>query len=107
MLHYFPKWPAIDAAISALPTAPPALDSRDYYASPCSGLRALSEGCFGSNGRGQAVGVHSLIWSELIFAGKEGWKLVALLRLSPVIPWNVLNYSLACSGAPSLAKVAV
>eukprot|EP00195_Chlamydomonas_chlamydogama_P007023 CAMPEP_0202892994 /NCGR_PEP_ID=MMETSP1392-20130828/2653_1 /ASSEMBLY_ACC=CAM_ASM_000868 /TAXON_ID=225041 /ORGANISM="Chlamydomonas chlamydogama, Strain SAG 11-48b" /LENGTH=252 /DNA_ID=CAMNT_0049577161 /DNA_START=593 /DNA_END=1351 /DNA_ORIENTATION=- len=26
---------------------------------------------------------------------KEGWKLVCLLRLSPVLPYNILNYALA------------
>ena len=31
-------------------------------------------------------------------AGKEGWKLVTLLRLSPIIPWNVLNYALSVTG---------
>lgn len=29
----------------------------------------------------------------------EGWKLITLLRLSPVIPWNVLNYALSVTGA--------
>jgi uncharacterized membrane protein YdjX (TVP38/TMEM64 family) len=29
---------------------------------------------------------------------KEGWKLITLLRLSPIIPWNVLNYALAVTG---------
>ncbi len=28
----------------------------------------------------------------------EGWKLVTLLRLSPVVPWNVLNYALSVTG---------
>ena len=41
----FPKWPAIDAAIS-----------------------------------------------------KEGWKLITLLRLSPIIPWNLLNYAVSVTG---------
>ena len=29
---------------------------------------------------------------------KEGWKLITLLRLSPIVPWNVLNYALAVTG---------
>lgn len=29
---------------------------------------------------------------------KEGWKLITLLRLSPIIPWNLLNYALAVTG---------
>ena len=32
---------------------------------------------------------------------KEGWKLITLLRLSPIIPWNVLNYALSVTGASS------
>ena len=30
---------------------------------------------------------------------REGWKLVTLLRLSPLVPWNVLNYALSVTGA--------
>lgn len=29
---------------------------------------------------------------------KNGWKLVVLLRLSPCVPYNVLNYALAATG---------
>lgn len=29
---------------------------------------------------------------------REGWKLVTLLRLSPLVPWNVLNYALSVTG---------
>ena len=29
---------------------------------------------------------------------KEGWKLVCLLRLSPLVPYNLLNYALSVSG---------
>ena len=28
----------------------------------------------------------------------QGWKLITLLRLSPVVPWNVLNYALSVTG---------
>eukprot|EP00200_Dunaliella_tertiolecta_P006651 CAMPEP_0202357512 /NCGR_PEP_ID=MMETSP1126-20121109/11511_1 /ASSEMBLY_ACC=CAM_ASM_000457 /TAXON_ID=3047 /ORGANISM="Dunaliella tertiolecta, Strain CCMP1320" /LENGTH=272 /DNA_ID=CAMNT_0048950411 /DNA_START=242 /DNA_END=1060 /DNA_ORIENTATION=+ len=31
---------------------------------------------------------------------REGWKLVCLLRLSPVLPYNVLNYALAITPVP-------
>ena len=34
----------------------------------------------------------------------EGWKLVTLLRLSPVVPWNVLNYAVSVTG--ELARLA-
>jgi uncharacterized membrane protein YdjX (TVP38/TMEM64 family) len=29
---------------------------------------------------------------------QEGWKLVILLRLSPIAPWNILNYALSVTG---------
>ncbi|KAL4441498.1 hypothetical protein ABPG77_002002 [Micractinium sp. CCAP 211/92] len=32
----------------------------------------------------------------------EGWKLVTLLRLSPIAPWNVLNYALSVTAVPLL-----
>lgn len=33
----------------------------------------------------------------------EGWKLVTLLRLSPIAPWNVLNYALSVTAVPLMA----
>ena len=36
----------------------------------------------------------------------EGWKLVTLLRLSPIAPWNVLNYALSVTAVPLAAYVA-
>lgn len=36
----------------------------------------------------------------------EAWKLVTLLRLSPLAPWNVLNYALAVTAVP-LGKYAL
>jgi uncharacterized membrane protein YdjX (TVP38/TMEM64 family) len=30
----------------------------------------------------------------------DGWKLITLLRLSPIAPWNVLNYALAVTSVP-------
>jgi uncharacterized membrane protein YdjX (TVP38/TMEM64 family) len=30
----------------------------------------------------------------------DGWKLVTLLRLSPIAPWNILNYALAVTSVP-------
>lgn len=32
----------------------------------------------------------------------QGWKLVTLLRLSPIAPWNVLNYALSVTAVPLL-----
>ena len=33
---------------------------------------------------------------------REGWKLITLLRLSPIVPWNVLNYALSVTGVSFL-----
>ena len=38
---------------------------------------------------------------------REGWKLVTLLRLSPLVPWNVLNYALSVTGECSVPCGAV
>ena len=32
----------------------------------------------------------------------EGWKLVTLLRLSPIAPWNLLNWALSVTSVPLL-----
>lgn len=29
---------------------------------------------------------------------REGWRLVVMMRLSPIVPWNVLNYLLSITG---------
>ncbi len=29
---------------------------------------------------------------------REGWRLVVMMRLSPLVPWNVLNYLLSITG---------
>ena len=34
---------------------------------------------------------------------REGWKLITLLRLSPIVPWNMLNYALAITGKLSIS----
>ena len=40
-------------------------------------------------------------WAAIDMAlSREGWKLVALLRLSPLIPWNILNYALSITSLP-------
>ena len=45
-------------------------------------------------------------WSAIDRAlAAEGWKLVTLLRLSPIAPWNVLNYALAVTAVPLVAYV--
>ena len=36
---------------------------------------------------------------------REGWKLVTLLRLSPLVPWNVLNYALSVTGAATMQLI--
>ena len=33
---------------------------------------------------------------------REGWKLITLLRLSPIIPWNLLNYALSVTAVSFL-----
>ena len=33
----------------------------------------------------------------------DGWKLVILLRLSPIAPWNILNYALSVTSVPLAA----
>ena len=33
----------------------------------------------------------------------DGWKLVILLRLSPIAPWNILNYALSVTAVPLMA----
>jgi uncharacterized membrane protein YdjX (TVP38/TMEM64 family) len=38
--------------------------------------------------------------------GKEGFKIVALLRLSPIFPFNLLNYSLGLTRVPFLQYMA-
>lgn len=46
-----------------------------------------------SCGRSLTVVRLPLIWLQ-------GWKLVTLLRLSPIAPWNVLNYALSVTAVP-------
>jgi uncharacterized membrane protein YdjX (TVP38/TMEM64 family) len=41
------------------------------------------------------------LWQALNAALKEdGWKLVALLRVSPATPFSVINYALGTSSLP-------
>ena len=38
-------------------------------------------------------------WAAVDMAiSKEGWKLITLLRLSPIIPWNIMNYAVSVTG---------
>lgn len=40
-------------------------------------------------------------WTAIDLAmSREGWKLVTLLRLSPIAPWNILNYALSVTSVP-------
>jgi uncharacterized membrane protein YdjX (TVP38/TMEM64 family) len=40
-------------------------------------------------------------WTAIDAAmAREAWKLVTLLRLSPIAPWNVLNYALSVTSVP-------
>jgi hypothetical protein len=41
------------------------------------------------------------MWSALDAAlSEDGWKLVALLRVSPVVPFSIINYALGSSSLP-------
>lgn len=40
-------------------------------------------------------------WTAIDSAmSRESWKLVTLLRLSPIAPWNILNYALSVTSVP-------
>lgn len=42
-------------------------------------------------------------WAAIDAAvGKGGWRLAALLRLSPAVPWNLLNYGLSATSLATL-----
>lgn len=45
--------------------------------------------------------LHSHSWPPAHLPPRlQGWKLVTLLRLSPIAPWNVLNYALSVTAVP-------
>jgi uncharacterized membrane protein YdjX (TVP38/TMEM64 family) len=47
------------------------------------------------------------MWSALDAAlSEDGWKLVALLRVSPVVPFSIINYALGSSSLPVSAQAA-
>lgn len=47
------------------------------------------------------LGQHFPKWTAIDQAMvTDGWKLVTLLRLSPIAPWNVLNYALSVTSVP-------
>ena len=51
---------------------------------------------------GFSVAQHSVVVEEIAAHIEPGleprWRLAALLRLSPAVPWNVLNYALSATG---------
>lgn len=72
-------------------------------------------GCLMSMHQGN-LHLHALPKAEVLFnavqwaavdsaLSKEGWKLITLLRLSPIIPWNFLNYAVSITGVLSQACV--
>ena len=44
-------------------------------------------------------------WQALELAiENDGWKIVLLLRLTPLVPFNLLNYALGCTAVSAAAN---